>query len=203
MGAKDISNRYGVRPAGEQLMKKTVGFLCFALLVRGRPRARQGRDPGRDRAMRRLPRRGGNRQGCGNPNLAGQHDRYLVTQLQNFRSGKRPHKEMRYMSRHITDEEIEALGAILCEHTALGRRDPSTPALDLRLVGVAASLAHYSVLIALVEGARWAPVPATLIGYVVGGVVSYALNRQHTFASDRPTPRRPGASRSSPSWAFA
>ncbi len=43
------------------------------------------------------------------PNLAGQHDRYLVTQLQNFRSGKRPHKEMRYMSRHITDEEIEAL----------------------------------------------------------------------------------------------
>jgi len=43
------------------------------------------------------------------PNLAGQHDRYLVTQLQNFRSGKRPHKEMRYMSRHLTDEEIEAI----------------------------------------------------------------------------------------------
>jgi cytochrome c553 len=40
------------------------------------------------------------------PNLAGQHDRYLVTQLQNFRSGKRPHKEMRYMSRHLSDEEI-------------------------------------------------------------------------------------------------
>jgi cytochrome c553 len=43
------------------------------------------------------------------PNLAGQHDRYLITQLQNFRSGKRPHKEMRYMSRHLTDEEIEAV----------------------------------------------------------------------------------------------
>ena len=43
------------------------------------------------------------------PNLAGQHDRYLLTQLQNFRSGKRPHKEMRYMSRHITDEEMEAI----------------------------------------------------------------------------------------------
>ena len=43
------------------------------------------------------------------PNLAGQHDRYLVTQLQNFRSGKRPHKEMRYMSRHLTDEEIAAV----------------------------------------------------------------------------------------------
>ena len=43
------------------------------------------------------------------PNLAGQHDHYLVTQLQNFRSGKRPHKEMRYMSRHLTDEEIAAV----------------------------------------------------------------------------------------------
>lgn len=43
------------------------------------------------------------------PNLAGQHDRYIAEQLRNFRSGKRPHKEMRYMSRHITDEEIEAL----------------------------------------------------------------------------------------------
>ena len=43
------------------------------------------------------------------PNLAGQHDRYLLTQLQNFRSGKRPHKEMRYMSRHITDDEMEAI----------------------------------------------------------------------------------------------
>ena len=43
------------------------------------------------------------------PNLAGQHDRYLLTQLQNFRSGKRPHKEMRYMSRHITDEEMVAI----------------------------------------------------------------------------------------------
>ncbi len=54
------------------------------------------------------------------------------------------------------------------------------------LVGVAASLAHYSVLVALVEAARWAPVPATLVGYVFGGVVSYKLNRRHTFDSDRP-----------------
>ncbi len=43
------------------------------------------------------------------PNLAGQHDRYLAAQLQNFRSGKRAHKEMRYMSRHLTDEEIDAI----------------------------------------------------------------------------------------------
>jgi putative flippase GtrA len=54
------------------------------------------------------------------------------------------------------------------------------------LVGVVASLAHYAVLIALVEGAAFDPVLAALCGYVVGGVVSYLLNRRHTFASDRP-----------------
>ncbi len=54
------------------------------------------------------------------------------------------------------------------------------------LVGVAASLAHYSALVALVELAYWRAVPAALVGYVIGGVVSYRLNRRHTFASDRP-----------------
>ena len=54
------------------------------------------------------------------------------------------------------------------------------------LVGVAASLAHYAVLIALVEGFGWRPVAAALAGFVVGGIVSYLLNRRHTFASDRP-----------------
>jgi putative flippase GtrA len=54
------------------------------------------------------------------------------------------------------------------------------------LVGVVATLAHYAVLVSLVEGFRWRAVPAALCGYVVGGVVSYLLNRRHTFASDRP-----------------
>ena len=54
------------------------------------------------------------------------------------------------------------------------------------LVGAVASLAHYSVLVALVELGAIPPVPAALAGYVVGGVVSYRLNRRHTFASDRP-----------------
>ena len=52
-------------------------------------------------------------------------------------------------------------------------------------VGVVATLAHYAVLLTLVEGAGWRPVPATLHGYVVGGVVSYLLNRRHTFVSNR------------------
>ena len=54
------------------------------------------------------------------------------------------------------------------------------------MVGLVAAVAHYGLLIALVEGAGWAAVPATLAGYVAGGIVSYLLNRRHTYASDRP-----------------
>jgi len=43
------------------------------------------------------------------PNLKGQHDRYIVEQLRNFRSGKRKSAEMHHESRHLTDEEIDAL----------------------------------------------------------------------------------------------
>jgi len=53
-------------------------------------------------------------------------------------------------------------------------------------VGLAAAAVHYGVLIALVELWDARPVPATLAGYVAGGVVSYALNRRHTYESDRP-----------------
>ena len=53
-------------------------------------------------------------------------------------------------------------------------------------VGLVAALVHYGLLVGLVEGAGLGPVPATLAGYVAGGVVSYRLNRRHTYASDRP-----------------
>jgi putative flippase GtrA len=53
-------------------------------------------------------------------------------------------------------------------------------------VGVFAALVHYGVLIGLVEAAGFGPVPATLLGYVAGGLVSYLLNRRLTYASDRP-----------------
>jgi cytochrome c553 len=43
------------------------------------------------------------------PDLAGQHDVYLFNQLKHFKSGKRPHMEMRYMSRHLTEEEMKAI----------------------------------------------------------------------------------------------
>ena len=53
-------------------------------------------------------------------------------------------------------------------------------------VGLAAALVHYGLLVALVEGGGAHPVPATLAGYVAGGLVSYALNRRHTYESTRP-----------------
>ena len=53
-------------------------------------------------------------------------------------------------------------------------------------VGVIAAIVHYSVLIAGVELMSVTPVPATLAGYVFGGIVSYWLNRRHTYKSSRP-----------------
>jgi putative flippase GtrA len=53
-------------------------------------------------------------------------------------------------------------------------------------VGLVAAVAHYGTLIGLVEAGKIDPVPATLWGYVAGGVVSYLLNRRLTYASDRP-----------------
>ena len=53
-------------------------------------------------------------------------------------------------------------------------------------VGLVAAVVHYGLLIGLVEGASLHPVPATLAGYVAGGLVSYVLNRRHTYGSARP-----------------
>jgi putative flippase GtrA len=53
-------------------------------------------------------------------------------------------------------------------------------------VGVVAAVAHYGVLILLVEMGGISPVVATLWGFVAGAIVSYTLNRRFTFRSDRP-----------------
>ncbi|MGH6949406.1 MAG: GtrA family protein [Vitreimonas sp.] len=50
------------------------------------------------------------------------------------------------------------------------------------VVGVIATATHYAILIALVEIGHVGPVVATTCGYVVGIVVSYALNRRFTFS---------------------
>jgi putative flippase GtrA len=53
-------------------------------------------------------------------------------------------------------------------------------------VGLSAFVVHYGLLVAGVEALGLDPVPAALIGYAAGGLVSYRLNRRHTFASARP-----------------
>lgn len=52
-------------------------------------------------------------------------------------------------------------------------------------VGMFAAVTHYGVLIWLVEIEGMPVVPATLVGYVLGGLVSYALNRMMTFEATR------------------
>ncbi|WP_291218060.1 cytochrome c [Hydrogenophaga sp.] len=45
------------------------------------------------------------------PHLAGQPGIYLVEQLKNYRSGKRPHEVMGVIAKPLTDAEIEDLAA--------------------------------------------------------------------------------------------
>ena len=51
--------------------------------------------------------------------------------------------------------------------------------------GGVTAVAHYALLIGLVELAKVDPVPATLAGFVLGAVVSYTLNRRLTFDATR------------------
>lgn len=53
-------------------------------------------------------------------------------------------------------------------------------------VGLVCTALHYTILVSLVQGVHLPPVPATLVGFCVGGLLSYLLNRRHTFGSERP-----------------
>jgi len=53
------------------------------------------------------------------------------------------------------------------------------------LAGGLTAVAHYGVLVGLVELAQVDPVPATLAGFIVGALVSYTLNRWMTFDATR------------------
>lgn len=52
-------------------------------------------------------------------------------------------------------------------------------------VGVVAAIGHYGMLIALSELAGVGPVPASLAGFIVGGLISYLLNYRFTFRSTK------------------
>lgn len=45
------------------------------------------------------------------PHLAGQQEAYLLKQMRDFKSNRRPHKEMRVMSREMSDEEMREIAA--------------------------------------------------------------------------------------------
>jgi putative flippase GtrA len=53
-------------------------------------------------------------------------------------------------------------------------------------IGIIAACVHYGLLIGLVQIAHEPVLPSTLIGYTLGGAVSYLLNRRHTFKTGRP-----------------
>lgn len=40
------------------------------------------------------------------PHIAGQNERYMLNQMAAFRSGRRPHPEMRYMARELSPQDI-------------------------------------------------------------------------------------------------
>jgi len=54
----------------------------------------------------------------GMPNLAGQERAYLVQQMQDFRTGKRPATIMHQLAKGYTDEQIEALAAYFAAQKA-------------------------------------------------------------------------------------
>ena len=53
------------------------------------------------------------------------------------------------------------------------------------MVGCAAAVGHYGVLIALAELLATPPVLASAAGFIVGGVISYLLNYGHVFRSEQ------------------
>jgi putative flippase GtrA len=55
--------------------------------------------------------------------------------------------------------------------------------LKFSLVGAAATLTTYAVLILLVEGLHQSAVPASVAGYLAGAGVNYVLNYRFTFNS--------------------
>ncbi len=54
------------------------------------------------------------------------------------------------------------------------------------LVGAGGTTGHYIVLMTLVELGLAAPVLASTIGFVVGAIINYFLNREFTFRSSVP-----------------
>jgi putative flippase GtrA len=63
--------------------------------------------------------------------------------------------------------------------------NPIPQFIQFVLVGCAAAVGHYGTLIILSEWAGVSPVPASGTGFVIGAAISYALNYQFVFRSDK------------------
>ena len=59
----------------------------------------------------------------------------------------------------------------------------SSRPLRFVLVGGLATVIHFAILVALVEGAGVGPTAATTAGYLTSAAVNYAVNRSFTFRS--------------------
>lgn len=54
------------------------------------------------------------------------------------------------------------------------------------LVGGLATALQYTLMFALIYGAKWDPVRASAVGFVVSSVINFALNARFTFKSGHP-----------------
>jgi putative flippase GtrA len=67
----------------------------------------------------------------------------------------------------------------------LAARPGARQFLIFAAVGAAATVVQYSVLVLLVEFARVQPVPAAVLAYMCGALVSYLLNSRFTFGETK------------------
>ncbi len=67
----------------------------------------------------------------------------------------------------------------------MGRQQPLIQFVLFAMVGCAAAVGHYGVLVVLAELLATPPVLASAAGFVVGGVISYWLNYGHVFRSEQ------------------
>ena len=85
------------------------GFCSIVLFAAGTARAQSVKQPVGVEACAPCHGMDGIAKDVEVPHLAGQNVVYLLNQMKAFRSGERKHKEMRWMSRHMTRDELEAL----------------------------------------------------------------------------------------------
>lgn len=82
------------------------------------------------------------------------------------------------MSRVDRESGVKGRGIVVTVTTGLARQF-----ITFAGVGVIGTLAHYSILLALVEWAGLTAVAGSAIGFVAGALVNYSLNYKYTFRS--------------------